>query len=1209
MTGFAPFDVREVPLVGTNLIEASAGTGKTYAITTLLVRLLVERELDLEKILIVTFTEAATAELRDRVRHRLGVAIHAFDALDGGVAPDDPDLNALAARSEQPGRDRARLEAALHNADLASIFTIHGFCHRVLQDCAFESGAQFDAEILTDDHLLRDEVVGDFWARELCSLPVSVVGRLLHTGFDLRVCASLVDKALRHPDAPVLPKDVPAAEMPPVEEFTAAWKRARSEWDEQEVLGLLTSGALSGRWYRDAWVQRWCADMAEYLRHPPDYPHVIDRHSKFCAASVRQAVKKAMKVPEHPFFEACEVLESVSARFEAGASARIVELHRQLMEWSRAELARRKESAGVVSFDDLLQGLRAALRGAQGKSLATAIRRRYAAALIDEFQDTDPVQYDIFDAVFGAEGSSMFLVGDPKQAIYSFRGADVFAYLEAVRNAPDDRRFTMATNWRSDPLLLDGIARLYEKTEHPFLIPDIQFAAVQPRPGAEARLSTPGGAAAPVDLVFVPRVDGGRNLDNTWVQRRYPDLVAAEISATLASEAEIDGKAVTPSDVAVLTRTNQQAFAIQTALRKLRIPSVVLGDESVFESREAEELQRVLACVVEPMHGLSLRAALATELLGVTANEIERMDRDERAWEEWVHDFRGWNELWATKGFVQMIRALMVRRGVQQRLLSLVDGERRMTNLLHLVELLHTAARARHLGPAGLLHWLAEQRTHARVRPESAQIRLESDDRAVRITTVHRSKGLEYGIVFCPYLWDGMLLHPDDERVLSYHDDSEGYRMVLQVTAEPGEDTLAMARAKWEKLAENLRLLYVAMTRAKHRCTIFWGARYRFEQSALAYLLYPPGPIPAVAADELRQYLGDLDDAGLLARLEELAEGSGAAISVRVADPEIAGTPYERRQEEALDLTSRRATRRVDRLWRTASFTQLTSMAAAEVPEGREQDEGAEQVEAAPEAEGEVITLSAFPRGARPGNFFHEVLENVDFAAARHGPVEGLDARLSAYGMQPETWRSVVQRSLEEIVTAPLRDDWTLADVPMAKRLNELEFHLPVAAGADHLTDEALAAVFRQHPSAELGDYADHAERLRFPPLHGYLKGYVDLVFEHGGQWYVVDYKTSWLGERVGDYEPSALRKAMSEGHYYLQYHLYAVAVHRYLARGVTGYSYDEHFGGVLYLFLRGMTPRHPGAGVFFERPSAERIGALSDLMRAPVARTAEARS
>ena len=872
MEAMRPFDACKVPLTGTNLVEASAGTGKTYAITTVLVRLLLERELDIERILVVTFTEAATAELRDRVRKRLRAALRAFDAHARGERDGDDELARLAERSRALAADRRRLEIALHDVDLASIFTIHGFCYRVLQDCAFESDVPFDAEILTDDHLLRDEIVGDFWARELCSLPAPVVGRLLHEGFDLKRCATLVSKALRHPDAPVLPEPTDPVDLPSMDEFTRAWDTARACWNEQEVFALLASGNL--KYYRKDWARGWCSAMSSYLQRPPDYPHLIKMHRKFCASSVRDAVKVG-KPPEHPFFDACEPLKDVADRFDAWTANRIVSLHRDLVAWARTEMARRKEVAGVLSFDDLLQSLRSALQGPHGDALAASIRRRYAAALIDEFQDTDPVQYDIFGQVFDAEGSTLFTIGDPKQAIYSFRGADVFAYLQAVANTPADRRFTMGVNWRSDPGLLDAIHQLYARLANPFLIPEIGFTPVEPRPDAGERLAVPElSNAAPFEIVFVRRADHEKSLETSWVHRHYPDMVAAEISKLLASGATIEGEELVPSQIAVLTRMNVQAFAIQEALRRLRIPSVVLGDESVFESREAEELQRVLGSVVEPNQGNALRAALATELLGVTANELARMEEDEAAWEDWVLSFREWNRLWATKGFVQMFRALMVHRDVQRRLLSLTDGERRMTNVLHLMELLHTAARTRHLGPAGLLHWLAEQRTHARLCPESAQVRLESDDRAVRITTVHRSKGLEYGVVFCPYLWDGMLLHREDKPVLSFHDEGRGNGLMLEVS--PGEKSPSYARAEWEKLAENLRLLYVALTRAKHRCTIFWGARYEFEKSALGYLLHPQ-QLSTPTVESTKDHLKGRQDEELLAELEQLASARSRA--------------------------------------------------------------------------------------------------------------------------------------------------------------------------------------------------------------------------------------------------------------------------------------------------------------------------------------------
>ena len=1186
-----------VPLTGTNLVEASAGTGKTYAITTLFVRLLLERELGIDRILVVTFTEAATAELRDRVRRRLREAIATFERCEKGAKRDgeDSDLVELFDRSGDPAADRERLEAALRNADLASIFTIHGFCHRVLKECAFESGVLFDADILTDARPLREEVVGDFWAGEVSQLAEPIVAGLLDSGFKLESCRALVDKATSHPGAPVRPEraDVPE---PPLEEFEQAYEDARAAWDETEIRRLMADEALNKNMYRETSVRDWCAEMSSYFETPPHSPRVIEKHVKFCASELSTSTKKGKKAPEHPFFEVADRLHVLHGQWVEAARGKMLALHLDLVTYARTELPRRKEMHGVLSFDDLLQSLRNALMGPSGVALARSVRRRFPAALIDEFQDTDPVQYEIFAKVWTTEDDSLFFVGDPKQAIYSFRGADVFAYMRAASGVAEDRRFTMPHNWRSDPTLVEAVNFLFARVDRPFLLSEIGYPNVAARPGA-ADVFTPAESmgTSPLDIVFVRRGED-REIGSLWLRQRYPDLVAAEISSLLRHGAEIEGRPIACSDIAVLTRTNRQAFEVQAALRRLRIPSVVLGDESVFESREAEELQRVLGSVVEPTNAGAVRAALATELLGVTANDLARMEQDEHEWTSWVNAFREWSELWASRGFVQMFRSLMTHRGLQGRLLSLTDGERRMTNLLHLMELLHTAATTQHLGPTGLLHWLAQQRANARARPEAAQIRLESDEKAVKITTVHRAKGLEYGVVYCLDLWDGMLLHPDDKKVLMYHDPARDNELVLEVVIDEGKSASTL-RAEWEKLAENLRLTYVALTRAKHRCTVYWGARWQYDHSALGYLLHPQRGVAELGIQALEQRLRALNDDAMLAELRELATDSGGRIGVRVLDPDERGEVWQPDDEEMVELACRRPEHEVDRWWRTASFTQLAGDGAGLLPdaaEGRDRDETALDDAKRPVAIGTRIALADFPRGARAGNFFHDVLEHLDFAAAQPERRALVEGSLAAHGFDVDPLVEPVLAALEEFTTAPLAQGLRLADVPTARRLDEMEFHLP-ARGSEPFTRRRLARAFAEHPSQQVGaDYAESLGRLRFAPLAGFLKGYIDLVLEHQGLWYVVDYKTNWLGPHVEDYGEPRLAEAMAHGHYYLQYHLYTVAVHRFLERRLEDYDFERCFGGVFYLFVRGMTPRSPGAGVFFERPPLARIEALS---------------
>ncbi len=1223
------FDPLRTGLDGTNLIEASAGTGKTWAIATIFLRLMLERELGAEQILVVTFTEAAAAELRDRVRQRLRDALHTYRH---GTAPD-PLLAELVAERRASGhapRDRERLALSLRSFDEAPISTIHGFCNRVLHDSAFESGVAFETELVIDDEPIIDQALRDFWARELYGADPRFVRHLHREHLSPDRLMSLAWLALRHVDAPIVPERLELTGQPAAAAYLEAYQQAREIWwkDRDGITSqLLDFDALHKRHYNKDDMPTWFLAMDAFLRGEQPGPELGSTvgFEKFLPERLTKATSVKHKragglPPQHAFFDAIAQLDEARQPLEEDHRTREVELKRRLIKHLRREVPRRKVAAGVQSFDDLLQRLDKALRGRAGRRLAAAVRKRYRAALIDEFQDTDPIQYRIFKTLYGSTRQPLFLIGDPKQAIYGFRGADVFTYLEAARKA-GEQRFTMDTNWRSDPPLLTAVERLFD-VRRPFLIEDIGFVPVQPRPGAEPSLWRGDTPLPAFELKFQSR-QGAQIRSNQivadWAERHIPERIAADISRLLDEGATIrDGETSRPlhaGDIAVLVRKNDQAIRVQRQLRALGIPGVVYGDATVFDTPEADELYRVLGAVAEPTRSSLLRAAITTELLGVSANTLEAMSNDDDTeWNRWIDDFRRWHEQWVERGFVQMFRALLSERSTQQRLLAMLDGERRMTNLLHLAELLHTAAIAEHLGPAGLLRWFQQQRRAKSTTVEAVKLRLERDDRAVQLITIHRSKGLEYPVVYCPYLWDGTGLFASEEENLLFHDPDDGDRLKIDVRRKPkgrkekdADPHIALARR--EKAAENVRLLYVALTRARHRCVIVWGGFYGSHRSPLAYLLGSPLVDGAWPWDpeQVAGKVKALDDEAMLAWLRERGEG---AWTIAPLDP-TPGVPYRAPPAPEVDLRARQPALAIDRSRRTASFTTMVTdreLSLAEAAEGRDRDEQEEEASAlAPATTGEgIVPLAEFPRGAKAGNFFHDILEHLDFRAAPEARQELVDTKLAAYGYSLEEWSAPVGEVLAGILRTPLSADapgLCLGNVSNDRRRNELEFILPTAGGeqddAIALTRERLAAMFRGHGEGLPPGYPERIDRLGFTPLRGFLKGFIDLVFVHDDRWYLVDYKTNHLGEDLGAYAPHSLAEAMGEDHYVLQYHLYAVALVRHLRRTLPGFDYERDFGGVMYLFLRGMTPQSGATrGVYFDRPPLRRVEALSTLLR-----------
>ena len=1231
---YRALDWRAIPLAGRQLIEASAGTGKTYTITTLVLRLVLERRVRVDELLVVTFTNAATAELRDRVRRRLRSAEIAMEA---GLDPDDPQVDALVKSSPDRDADRRRLQEALRSIDEAAIYTIHGFCQRVLQENAFESGVRFELELLADARPLIGELVEDFWSRVTAEASEACV-RYLQAKLPIVALHRLARLAAAAPGMPIEPEpravDPGAAVERYLEErgrVAEVWARSRTEVSTL----LLSTRALSRVKYRTASVRAWIEQLDELLTSQSRSTlGMFKDFDRFTAARLREATNKGHAPPEHPLFDACERLLAAHEEAQGELADWAVSVQHDLVQFIRTELLLRKRKRGVQTFDDLLLELAQALRRPGGAVLAQRIYERHPFALIDEFQDTDPTQYEIFDRIYsdgdGRARGALLMIGDPKQAIYAFRGADVFAYLRAARDTAGTR-WTLDTSYRTDPTLLHALNQVFSRPARPFEIDSIEYHPVRAKPGAVDRLRWPASGAQtvgtspgrpPMSLLFV-RKEGRQESRAPVVLKRLAsgfvyDAVAREVVSLLESGATIDSRRIGPGDIAILTRKNKEAIALQELLLDLGVPAVLQGDASVFDAPEAADVASVLRALATPTDAAALRCALATTLIGVDANELEGLRRDEVGWESWVERFFSWHELWVHRGFMPSFRALRRDLDLVPRLLAKRGGERRLTNVLHLGELLHDAASSQHLGIAGLLRWFDQVRHDPAAReelaPESQQVRLESDARAVQLTTMHKSKGLEYPVVFCPFLWDGRLRY--EQGFATYHDPRDGYRLKLDLapSAERPEST---QQADREALAEALRLTYVAMTRAKHRLVVVCGSIRSYGTSALAHLLHDPSFIPTASAHSPAERVKSADDEALRGDLDLLVEASrrpGQHAAVEVIEPDGGPVPrYRPRVAVPRPIAHRTARRKLHARWRATSFSALTAgpgPVAAPAAEGLDHDEDVSHAPASGSSEDEIaavrqVVLHSFPRGAAPGNVLHGVLEVIDFTERRVEKWRDVCAQLlERFGLDSDQHADVLRDGICDMLATPLTESGPcLNQIATTHRACEMEFTLPVGwprAEPDRgrrraLTPRRLAEAFATYASPSVPrDYATRIADLKFDALVGYLRGFIDLVFVHEGRWYVVDYKSNHLGPLPSDYALPRLTEVMADHHYILQYHLYSAALHRHLQLRLPGYDHAQHFGGVFYLFARGMHPtRGPSTGVFADRPTLTMVDAV----------------
>ncbi len=1233
-------DAMQVELAGTNLIEASAGTGKTYTIATLYLRLLLERELDVGQILVVTFTNAATAELRDRIRRRIGEAL---EALTSEVDSHDSTLSQLCQRfgDEEMRRGAvARLRIALSDFDQAAISTIHSFCQKVLEEHAFESGAAFEVELVAEQGSLLAEVVDDFWAPRMNRSPESLVRYLVDGKEGPSNLIQLYRRAAASPEMAILPAEIDllVGDDSDLDASLGDWNRAldrvRALWSEHrdEVLELLVRAIEEGHLKKTSYklappfVEAYGGDLESLFAGPtPGFSSSHDRFRRMTPNELENCTKGDQPTPRHPFFDACGELWDSDQRLGSLLSARRIKLQLDAIHFIREETADRKAAAGTQYFDDLLLRLKNALAAPGGAHLAARIRGRMPVALIDEFQDTDDVQYAIARQIWHqardeedeADASSLptslFLIGDPKQAIYAFRGADVFAYLGAQRDAAGARH-TLIRNWRSDPRLIAAVNALFENRPEPFGLEEIAFDAACPRPDAKDSFpETPALEILMMEAVGNPTGKSKPVISATRSKQEVPSRVAADISDLLQSGRVLAGHPLAPRDIAVLCRKKSQVQAICEALQSLGIPVAQMGDSSVFDSDEALHLERVLRAVASPADAGAIRLALATPLFGFDAQGLVGLVADSRGWEAWLERFRAWHESWQSDGFIQIFHRILREEDVHARLLSRVGGERRLTNFLHLGELLEQMASQRHLGASGLVEFLELLRTDEAARRQSgedeSQLRLESESDAVTVVTIHRSKGLEYPIVYCPYLWSDDTTLGAGRQYPRFHDPRNANRMTLDIGSEAKGEHLKIAKA--EALAEGTRVLYVALTRAKHLCRIVWGRFNGFQNSAMAGLLHPNhSKVSALTPEKIQ------DEA------EDLAARSGGDIGVR-ALPAAPG-PIYRSSNPSQRLECRPATRRIRASWRHSSFSALVSAASHErrsvldpAEEGLDYDAVKEEVLTTDSPEsGAEVRLHQFPAGAAAGTMLHTLLENLDFRAPDR---EGLNLEIAELLTQngfDAGWNADVREALLQILATRFASDPEaprLADIDRKRRLDELEFLLPVRGGDRHTASSGdaplpgfsvsdLADAFARHAVREdIRSYAETLRHLEFLPLSGYLKGFIDLVFEWRGRFYVVDYKSNHLGGMADDYRPEALIAPMTEHHYVLQYHLYQVALHRHLGSRLADYEYDRHVGGSWYLFLRGMAPQHPpGYGIYRDEPPRVLIESLSEILSKP---------
>ncbi|HEM7877540.1 TPA: exodeoxyribonuclease V subunit beta [Burkholderia contaminans] len=1218
-------DVFACPLDGVNQIEASAGTGKTWNICALYVRLLLEKDLGADEILVVTFTKAATAELHERIRGRLAQLAHALDTGDDGGDPFIERLLETTLGEDgalDPETAAKRIRRALRAFDQAAIHTIHAFCQRALQEAPFAAAMPFAFDMEADDASLRFELAADFWRTRVEPAAARWPGFatwLVDSGAGPAALDAQLARRLKKPLAALrwdgVTEPDESAEAAAAECFAEAGRMWAAEREAIDALLRAAQPALNQRSHKPEAVADALAAWAAHFAQGDATAALPKAALKLTRTALVKATKKGGATPEHAFFDVADALEAAVAAAEAAQRARWLALIAEWLDMAPGELAERKRTRRVVSFDDLLANLYHALHAHPW--LAETLRARYPAALIDEFQDTDPLQFAIFDRIFAPCGP-LFLVGDPKQAIYSFRAADLHTYLAARARASE--RYTLAVNQRSTPAIVDACNRFFMSNPRAFVLDGLDYYAV--RAGTRVRApfvdATDPGPAGDFRVWALPGGEG--TLLKRDAQAQAAQACAAEIARLMRGAREgrvrLGESPLSPGDIAVLVQTHRQGSLVKRVLATWGIGSVELAQASVFSTGDAEQLERVLAAIDAPGDLRRLRAALASDWFGLDAGALWRMEQgdgdpqreasaaDSADAMSWVERFSRYRLLWRERGFAVMWRTFTRELRIAERLMAGADGERRVTDINHLAELTQARASAQP-GIAPTLRWLAAQRLDG--GGEEAQLRLESDRNLVQIVTVHKSKGLEYAIVFCPFLNDGGLREPPASALpdaREYHDDAGD--AVLHYGCDDEAAEHAARQALREQAAERARLVYVALTRAVYRCYVVAGpylssrSTRESRRSVLNWLVAGAGQSFDAWLDE------PPDEAALDAAWQALAGGPVSVAPLPApARPERLAAGHDASQT----LAARHATRVLRDAWRMASFSSLTASMAREeagvaaVPDDELRPDHDALAAVAPDGEWLLADTVApeppdddilvFPRGAAAGECLHRLFELSRFTEPESWPRAALgalhDRPVEAVPELAARLPAMMVQLVDDVVHTELVPGMRLADLDPAKRLDEMGFLFPAPA----LDLMALRRLLVAH------GYPDVA--LEAGMLAGFIKGFIDMIVEHDGRFWIVDWKSNHLGTTPDAYGPRALDVAMADHAYHLQALLYTVALHRYLRGRLPDYDYDTHIAGYLYLFVRGVRPgwRSGGepAGVHARRPGRALVDALDRMM------------
>ncbi|MHC4871807.1 MAG: exodeoxyribonuclease V subunit beta [Planctomycetota bacterium] len=1180
-----------------SLIEASAGTGKTYSIQTIFLRAIVEHGIPVEKILTVTFTEAATKELRDRLR---AVLNDCYLVLSGhkDAGKDERIADILTHQlkgylpKEIPENEirKNRISTALQNFDQAAIHTIHGFCSRSLNHYAFECRHDFSAELTEERNDLLDEICEDWWRKNIYEADPLLLLMTSTAKLDIPKIKKMVKKSISRPFAVLKPE---CDNIPEADKVAAAFTGMLDEWDRDAVLADIKYAAVHGSRLRIDRQLR-ISDMLDGLKEGTFYGDITELE-KFTSENLDSILTKKSPGPvSHPFFNKCDDFYKL---FLLSSSTLCTKIVKEI----REQYSSRKHLQQTITYDDLLIDLKNALSDDETKELLLKnLQNEYELALIDEFQDTDPLQYSIFKTVFVDSEKPVFLVGDPKQAIYSFRSGDIFTYYSAAAEVSEETKYSLDTNWRSEAALVDAVNLIFKDMpeSNTFINENISYPGKLTASGKKVKPLLIDGKADPAPFKiwnYEDAADYNQSANSLCINRIFSHTADEIVSLLNNQEAKIDGRRLLPSDFAVLVTSHAESEIIADSLRKRNVPVVIQKTGDIFKSSEAEDMIILLKSLLKPGKTNLLRAALVTDYFPCSDSEISAMLDNatssseitgQKTLDDWLNLFSEAHKVWEKGSFFQAVAFLSDKGGIESCLAERENGERRLTNLKQLVQLINKALLEESISMEDTLPWLI-RKCSAEDSDKENELRLESDDDAVKVMTIYKSKGLEFPIVFIPTLWRRKNEVKYTEAAYQYHINSSDKKNPLLLDLEKSD---AGKSANMEELKEeDIRLFYVAATRAANRCYLAGGT------------FTAESPLKSIFGEDIKGRL-----------LEK--NGKVDFSMINIAEKEISQLPNEEPYQfeedstqklQTADLVYGHSNLSVDKTHRHTSFTGIAP-AHSKAPgleyekyDYDETDSWSSLTTVNPE--NEQNTIFNFPAGARTGNCWHSIFELLDFQAVGSEIEKITTEEMQKYGFlnnNKEESIQLVATMVKNVLTAQLpgSEPFSLCDIAVNKCRREMEFSFKLAENRDIATTDITAILQKHWQGSHNEIFIDTlAGWQRYLPK-GFFTGVIDLLFVHSDKYYVLDWKSNCLGGTPDSFTDADIKAEMTANAYFLQYLIYTTAVHNYLKGCLADYNYEKHIGGAVYIFLRG-AESGSSRGIFYDLPSQDLIEELSQLL------------